>query len=198
MNVGNQGLEVGTPGEITQCLREWREGGRGALERLTQAVYRELRRAAGALMSSETGHTLQPTALVHELYFKLPGVREFDWKSRSQFLSVAANMMRHIIVDHARSRRAAKRGSGSAVEPVFDTPFDDPGMRIDVLLVEEALGRFAAKYPRQAKVVELRFFGGLSVDEAAEVLRESGEDVSLRTVERDWTFARAWLQKAIE
>ena len=154
-----------------------------------------MRRAAGALMNSETENTLQPTALVHELYFKLPGVREFDWKSRSQFLSVAANIVRHIIVDHARSRRAAKRGSGSGGAPIVDTPFDDPGMRIDVLLVEEALERFAAQHPRQAKVVELRFFGGLSVEEAAEVLSESGENVSPRTVERDWTFARAWLER---
>jgi len=186
-----------TPGIITQCLREWRDGDEAALARLTDAVYRELRRLAGAVMSGQAaGRTLQPTVLVHELYFQLPGIRHFDWQSRAQFLNVASRMMRNILVDHARRRLAAKRGGGEA-PAIADPPFEDAAMSVDVLQVHEALDRFGEEYPRQARVVELRFFGGLSVEETSEVLRATGVDSSQRTVERDWTFARAWLEDAI-
>lgn len=183
-------------GVITRCLKDWREGDAGALERLTEEVYNELRRLAGAVMGGQGSPTIQPTALVHELYFKLPGVQHIDWESRAQFLNVAARMMRNILVDHARMRQAAKRG-GDAVAIDVDPPSQDPKLHVDALAIHQALERFSAKYPRQARVVELRFFGGLTADETLDVLNATGEKTSLRTVERDWEFARAWLQNAI-
>jgi RNA polymerase sigma-70 factor, ECF subfamily len=186
------------PGNITQCLQEWRGGDEDALDRLTTAVYRELRRLAGAIMARQSGsRTIQPTALVHELYFHLPGVQHIEWQSRAQFLNVSAKMMRNILVDHARRRHALKRGAGEEGEQV-DVPSFDRATHVDVLLVHEALERFAAQYPRQARVVELRFFGGLTTRETADVLSLAEKECSLRTVERDWTFAKAWLQNAIQ
>lgn len=186
-----------SPGIITRCLQDWRNGDQDALDRLTTAVYRELRRLAGAVMAGQAGkRTIQPTALVHELYFQLPGVQHFDWQSRAQFLNVAAKMMRNILVDHARKRLAAKRGGGEA-PGIAEPRFEDAALSVDVLQVNTALDRFADEYPRQARVVELRFFGGLSVMETSEVLTATGVESSVRTVERDWTFARAWLEDAI-
>ena len=182
---------------MTRFLREWRDGDEDALERLTTEVYRELRRLAASVMRGQARErTIQPTALVHELYFQLPGVRHFDWKSRAHFLNVAAKMMRNILVDHARKRRTAKRG-GELIVAMGDAPADDSAFHIDVLLVNEALDKFTGNYPRQARVVELRFFGGLSVEETCEVIKLTGADSSPRTVERDWSFARAWLEDAI-
>jgi RNA polymerase sigma factor (TIGR02999 family) len=185
------------PGDITRCLQDWREGDEDALSRLTAVVYRELRRLASFLFAAESGdRTLQPTALVHELYLQLPSVQHLDWQSRAQFLSVAAKMMRNILVDHARKRHAAKRGGG--VAPVIVDPrIDDPALKSDVLVINDALDRLGEHYPRQSRVVELRFFGGLTTEETCQVLSATGEECSLRTVERDWTFARAWLQNAI-
>ena len=185
-------------GEITLCLQNWRSGDEAALDRLTTAIYRELHRLARALFAREgEGRTLQPTALVHELYLHLPGVQHIDWQSRAQFLNVAARMMRNILVDHARKRRAMKRGSGS--EPLLVDPGgEDRALRADVLVINDVLDRFSEDYPRQSRVVELRFFGGLTAEETAQVLNCTGVECSLRTVERDWTFARAWLQNAIE
>ena len=185
------------PGDITRCLQDWRGGDEEALSRLTAAVYRELRRLASFLFAAESGgRTLQPTALVHELYLQLPSVQHLDWKSRAQFLSVAAKIMRNILVDHARKRHAAKRGGG--VAPVIvDPQVDDPALKCDVLVINTALDRMSEHYPRQSRVVELRFFGGLTADETCQVLSATGVECSLRTVERDWTFARAWLQNAI-
>ena len=186
-----------TPGAITLCLQDWRSGDEAALDRLTTEVYRELRRLAGSVMNGQAGRrTIQPTALVHELYLRLPGVRDFDWQSRAQFLNVSAKMMRNILVDHARKRQRLKRGGGDSA-PMTDVQVDDASLSVDVLLVHEALDRFSREYPRQAQVVELRFFGGLSVEETSEVLTLGGTECSLRTVERDWTFARAWLEDAI-
>ncbi len=180
---------------ITSLLLRWSNGDEAALPYITDAVYQELRRLAGSIFRQESeGHTLQPTALVHELYLQLPDMQSFDWKSRAQFFSVAARMMRHILVDHARRRNAAKRGGG---EKPITLPDIGKAPNLDVLLVNDALDRFAAEHARQAQVVELRFFGGLTADETAEVLRQQGIDCSLRTVERDWRFARAWLQDAI-
>ncbi|HEX5229574.1 MAG TPA: ECF-type sigma factor, partial [Bryobacteraceae bacterium] len=175
-----------------------RNGDESALSELTTAVYRELHRVAAALFAGEAaGRTLQPTALVHELYLQLPGVQHIDWQSRAQFLNVAAKMMRNILVDHARKRHAAKRGHGW--EPVIvDPAIEDRALRADVLVINDALERFSEVYPRQSRVVELRFFGGLTSEETAQVLSGTGVECSLRTVERDWTFARAWLQNAIE
>jgi len=187
--------DVNGTANITSWLLRWQSGDESALPHITDAVYRELRRLAGALFRQEPeGHTLQPTALVHELYLQLPRMQSFDWKSRAQFFSVAARMMRNILVDNARRRRAAKRGGGEKVDtlPEIGTPFN-----LDLLMVNDALDRFATEYSRQAQVVELRFFGGLTTDETAEALRHQGIECSLRTVERDWRFARAWLQQDI-
>ena len=181
--------------DITNLLLRWRQGDEAALPFITHAVYQELRRMAGAMFRQErVDHTLQPTALVHELYLQLPNMQGFDWKSRAQFYSVAARMMRNILVDHARRRRAGKRGGGEKPITLGDI---GETMSLDVLMVNDALNRFATEHARQAQVVELRFFGGLTADETAEVLKQQGIDCSLRTVERDWRFARAWLQEAI-
>ena len=184
------------PGAITRILKEWRSGDESALSRLAAEVYAELHRLSSAVMGVQSAITIQPTVLIHELYLQLPGVREFDWQSRGQFLNVAARMMRNILVDHARARNALKRGGG-LVAVAEEPSSPDPALQIDVLLVHNALERFAEDYPRQARVVELRFFGGLTAEETAEALRVNGGECSLRTVERDWTFSRAWLQNAI-
>lgn len=184
---------------ITEFLREWQGGDPAALDRLTEAVYSELRRLASYVLSGESGpRSVEPTILVHELYLQLPGVQHFDWKSRAQFMNTAARMMRNILVDHARRRNTAKRGGGLRSDSYADCNIaDSSGTKLSVLAVHEALERFARQFPRQAHVVELRFFGGLSSEETVEVLKESGTESSLRTVERDWSFARAWLQDAI-
>ena len=184
-------------GLMTQYLRDWRGGDEQALARLTAEVYGELRRLAGSVMSKHAaGPIIQPTSLVHELYLQLPHVQDIDWQSRAHFLNVAAKMMRNILVNHARQRNALKRG-GAAVALETDIGVPDRALQIDVILVDRALDQFAETYPRQARVVELRFFGGLTSEETAEVLKAMGIESSLRTVERDWTFARAWLKSAI-
>src|SRR5580700_8382937 len=184
-------------GDITRCLQDWRGGDEEALSRLTAAVYRELRRLASHLFALESGdRTLQPTALVHELYMQLPSVQHLDWQSRAQFLNVAARMMRNILVDHARRRHAAKRGGGAPAIMV-EALVDDPALKADVLVINDAQDRLSEHYPRQSRVVELRFFGGLTNEETCQVLGATGVECSQRTVERDWTFARAWLQNAI-
>jgi RNA polymerase sigma factor (TIGR02999 family) len=186
------------PGLMTQCLQEWRAGDDGALARLASQVYNELRRLAGSvLMRHAETPTVQVTSLVHDLYLQLPDVQGIDWQSRGHFLNVAARMMRNILVDHARRRTALKRGSGAAGF-YTDVGAEDPALQVDVMAVDRALDAFAGSYPRQARVVELRFFGGLTAAETAEVLRATGVESSLRTVERDWTFARAWLKNAIQ
>jgi RNA polymerase sigma factor (TIGR02999 family) len=180
--------------EITQWLVRWREGDEMALRHVTRLVYAELRRLAAAILSSERpGHTLQPTALVHELYTHLSTARGIDWKSRGQFFAISARLMRQILVDYARKRSASKRGNGN-LKPLIEA------MNVlapDVLEVDLALNRLAREHPRQALVVELRFFGGLTAEETVEALRASGDEVSLRTVERDWRFSRAWLQNEL-
>ena len=181
---------------VTKCLLRWRDGDSGALPELTDLVYGELRRLAAVFLKGEaSGHTLQPTALVHELYLHIEGVREMDWTCRAQFFGISARMMRNILVDHARKRKAAKRGSGNVLS--FSECDLEAAGNFDILWVNVALSRFAAKYPRQAQVVELRFFGGLTVEETAEAMKIHFENISLRTVERDWRFARAWLLNEI-
>jgi len=181
---------------ITRLLERWHEGDSEALTRLTGLVYGELRRLAGAFMRGERGdHTLQPTALVHELYVQIESVRAINWQGRAQFYAVAAHMMRKILVDHARRRGAEKRGGGAVVSLENETP--DAARAPDVLMVDAALDRFAVRYPRQAQVMELRFFGGLTTDETVQAMGVQGHDVSLRTVERDWKFSKAWLQNEL-
>ncbi len=180
---------------ITHWLIRWRDGDGQALDRLTRLVYAELRHLAASMLENErSGHTLQATALVHELYLHLDGARDVDWKCRGQFFAISAKMMRRILLDHARKRIAAKR-NGGAIIPLDDEAFTLPGP--DIIEVDTALCRLAELHPRQAAVVELRFFGGLTAEETVEALNASGEEVSLRTVERDWKFSRAWLQSEI-
>ncbi|HJZ98109.1 MAG TPA: sigma-70 family RNA polymerase sigma factor [Candidatus Solibacter sp.] len=182
-------MEQPTPDSVTFWLQQWQAGSDEALERVTQLVYRDLRRLAQKfLVDEDPGHTLQATALVHEFYLRLGSVQEMDWKGRGQFISVAARMMRRILIDHARKRRAAKRGAAPADGFAAGTAPSDP----DVLDVDRALTKLAEEFPRHAQVVELRFFGGLDAPEIARIM-----DLSLRTVERDWQFSKAWLQNEL-
>ena len=184
-------------GLITRHLLDWRSGDPEALNRLTAAIYAELRRLAGAVLNSRSGlDSLQPTELVHELYLELPGLKQIDFEGSGHFFNLAARVMRNILIDHARKRMAARRG-GQPITLRFDSRVTDPAMEMDVLLLNEALDRFAEKYPRQAQVVELRFFGGLTAEETVLAVNGSGGTISLRSVERDWNFAKAWLHNAI-
>jgi RNA polymerase sigma factor (TIGR02999 family) len=179
--------------ETTQLLRAWAGGDRDALERLTPHVYRTLRRIAGRHMRNEhEGQTLQATALVHEAYLELIDITNVDWQHRAHFFAVSAQIMQNILLDRARRRVAAKRG-GNAERVNLDELPDVGGDRTKELIVlDDALNALAKMDPRKARVIELRFFGGLSVEEAAEVLAVSPE-----TVMRDWKFARSWLQAEI-
>ena len=176
--------------ETTQLLRAWADGDRGALEQLTPRVYRTLRRIAGHQMQQErAGHSMQATALVHEAYLELIDVTNVNWQHRAHFFAVSAQIMRHILLDRARRRVAAKRG-GTAERLNLDELPDLSGERArELIALEDALNELVKNDPRKARVVELRFFGGLSVEETAEVLAVSPE-----TVMRDWKFARSWLQ----
>ena len=182
-----------TPGDITLLLAELQAGDAAAESRLVPLVYDELRRLARRYMRAErVDHTLQPTALVHEAYLRLAGQRKTSWQNRAHFFGVAAQLMRRILVDHARARQAEKRG-GSDANVTFDEALVlKPAQNPDVLALDEALMRLAERDPRQSRIVELRFFGGLTEEEIAEVL-----GISPRTVKRDWTVARAWLYKEI-
>jgi len=178
---------------ITRLLKEWSDGDRRALDRLTPLVYEELRhQAARYLRRERPGHTLQTTALINEAYLRLIDAKDVHWQSRAHFFAIAANLMRRILVDHARRRDADKRG-GSQVRVQFDEALavaDETD--VDLLAIDEALDRLAAIDPQQARVVELRFFSGLSVEETAAAL-----GVSAKTVKRDWSVARAWLRREI-
>jgi RNA polymerase sigma factor (TIGR02999 family) len=175
---------------IEELLRAAREGGRGAVDRLLPVVYDELRRMAGDYLRGERqDHTLDATALVHEAYLKLVNQRTGGWGDRKQFFAVASKVMRRILVDHARRRRAAKRGGGRRKTALDDAVASFDERSVDLVAFDEALAKLGAVDDRKSRVVELRFFGGLSVDETAQVL-----DVPLRTVERDWTMAKAWLR----
>lgn len=188
---------VSIPAEaVTLCLRAWQGGDENALRALTDLVYADLRRIASAILNSRGGRDpIQPTELVHELYFELPGLRDLDVGARGHFFSLCARLMRQILVDHARRRNAARRG-GQAVTLRFDSKVSDPALEIDILLIHDALNRLAESYPRHARVVELRFFGGLTVEETVVALEAEGQNTSYRSVQRDWTFARAWLLDA--
>jgi RNA polymerase sigma factor (TIGR02999 family) len=171
---------------VTTLLRAWAQGDETAGERLFPLLYGELRRQAARYMRRERrGHTLQPSGLVHEAYMRLAGAPGLDWHSRAQFFAIAARVMRQVLVDHARRKRAAKR---EGCHVTFDDA-EAPAVPLELLDLEGALEELVALDPRQAKVVELRFFGGLDVDETAEVL-----GLSARTVKREWQTARAWLQ----
>jgi RNA polymerase sigma factor (TIGR02999 family) len=180
-------------GEITVILERIQRGEEQAADRLLPLVYDELRRLAAARMAHEApGVTLQPTALVHEAYLRLASEPATRWENRSHFMAVAARAMRRILVDHARKHRAAKRGSGAARLTIdhLDRPAVGPDDVVDLVTLDDALSRLASIDPRQARIVELRFFGGLSVDDTAAIL-----SASTRTVKRDWQLARAWLKR---
>jgi len=158
---------------------------------LLERVYETLRRIAiGQLRGERAGHTLQPTALVNEAYLRLVGQREIDWRDRSHFFGLAAVTMRRILVDHARRRQAKKRGAEEQAPLTIVTGKEEA---VDLLDLDRALVRFAERFPRQAKVVEMRYFSGLEFEHVALAL-----DLSPRTVKRDWTFARAWLSAALQ
>jgi RNA polymerase sigma factor (TIGR02999 family) len=183
---------------VTDWLVKWSQGDESALEKLTPYVYEEMRRLAkGYLRNERPDHTLQATALVHEAYLRLQDVSGVEWKHRGQFVAVAAQMMRRILVDHARKHSAQKRGGGEIKLPLSRAARTPVKSDVDLVALDEALMRLAEEYPRQAQVVELLFFGGLSAQESADVLSASGVEISLRTVERDWRFARAWLHQEI-
>jgi len=185
--------------DITGLLMAWRAGDEGALNDLLPIVYGELRRQARHVLRREVaGHTLQPTALVHEAYLRLIDQRRAHWESRTQFFAVAAQMMRRILVDHARTRRRAKRGGGATQVTLPDVSAgegpraDGDAMRVDTLDLDEALTRFAVLDPNKARLVELRYFAGLSIPESAAAL-----GVSPATVGREWAVARAWLRREL-
>jgi len=182
---------TGSKGEVTALLNRIKDGDREAAAELVPRVIGELRRLARHYMRNErVGHTLQPTALVNEAYLRLADYRQMDWKSRSHFFGVAAAVMRQVLIDYARRHRAGKRGGRLQSIPLEEAgELLSPEQSREVLQVHEALERLTTLNARHAKVVELRYFGGLSVEETAEVL-----GVAAITVKRDWALARAWLR----
>ncbi|MGH9529575.1 MAG: sigma-70 family RNA polymerase sigma factor [Terriglobales bacterium] len=184
------GLMVGETISVTLLLKAWSGGNQEALEALTSRVYLELRRMAAKYMRNErSGDSLQATALVHEVFLRLVEVDNVSWQDRAHFFAVSANMMRRILVDRARAKHMAKRGKGAIHVNFDDAPEIASGSRSrEMVAVDDALNELAEIDPRKAKVIELRFFGGLSVEETAEVLK-----ISPQSVMRDWKMARAWL-----
>jgi RNA polymerase sigma factor (TIGR02999 family) len=184
--------------DVTQLLQAWRQGDAAALNSLMPLVYRELHTIAARYLSRERrGHTLQSTALVNEAFMRLVGQQRVDWQNRAHFFGIAASQMRRILVDHARKTHADKRGGANTPLPLDDAtdapaPAFGPGL-VDALALDRALKELETLDPIQGRVVELRFFGGLTVEEAAEVL-----DISPTTVKREWTMAKAWLLRALE
>ena len=187
-----EAAETGGAGEVTRLLAAWRAGETEATERLFAVVYAELGRlAARQLRGERPAHTLQTTDLVHEAYLRLAGQERADWKNRGQFFAVAAMAMRRILVDHARRRRAAKRGEGIEPSPL-DAVVVGVESSIDLVELDRALDKLEVIEPREARIVELRFFAGLSVPDVARSL-----GLSESTVERDWAMARAWLRREL-
>jgi RNA polymerase sigma-70 factor, ECF subfamily len=179
---------MGEATDITGLLVALGEGEEGARTRLAEAVYDQLRRLArGFLRRERPDHSVPPTALVHDVFLKLVDQRRVHWRNRAQFFAIAAHAMRRILVDHARARLARKRGAGARV-PLSDVAPALEGPDVDVLALDVALEKLSERYPRQGQLVELRFFGGLTVEETAAVL-----GVAPITVKRDWALARAWL-----
>lgn len=186
--------------DVTQLLIKWGEGDQKALDDLMPLVYSELRRLARSYLRRErAGHTLQPTALVNEAYLKLIDQKNARWANRAQFYGVAAQLMRRILVDHARQHRAAKRGGSNQERLSITSAAQLGGKRlstepaIDLLALHEALEELTTLDPQQGRIVELKFFGGLSIEETAEVM-----GIGHATVERDWKMARAWLRRKLE
>lgn len=181
------------PSQFTKLLQGWRGGDRKALDALLPLVYDELRRLAHRHLRNERpDHTLQSTALVHEVYFRLVGQDLPEWEGRAHFFAIAAHLMRQILVDYARRHRASKRGSGVCMLTLDDAVALPLRKDVDVVALDDALNTLAGVDPRQSRVVELRFFAGLSLEETSEVM-----GIATATVQRDWTAARAWLHREI-
>jgi RNA polymerase sigma factor (TIGR02999 family) len=184
------------PDDVTRLLHEWRNGSREALDRLIPLVYAELRAQAARYLSRErSNHTLQTTALVHEAYVRLVDQHSVQWQNRAHFFAIAAQLMRRILVDDARHRLRDKRGAGVIPDVVDDLPIAAPAGAVDAvdaLALDRALQELEKLDPEQARIVELRFFGGLTLEETATVL-----DVSPATVKREWAIAKGWLYRAL-
>jgi RNA polymerase sigma factor (TIGR02999 family) len=187
-------MPTASPGRVTHLLRAWSDGDSQALDHLLPLVEAELRRLARGYMSRERrDHTLQPTALVNEAFIRLAGAQNFRWQDRAHFFGICARLMRRVLVDYARSRGFQKRGARAERIPVHEVSLPAPEPPVDIVALDFALEALAAKDERKCRIVELRFFGGLSVDETAEVLR-----VSPDTVKRDWRMAKLWLLRQLE
>ena len=178
---------------MSRLLREWSAGDRGALDQLIPEVYDELHRLAQAYLSRERpGQTLQPTALVNEAYLKLAAEHGMEWQGRAHFIGVAARLMRFVLVDYCRSKRYQKRGGGARRVTLDDNVPDPRDRGAELLALDRALEKLEAQDPRKSRIAELRYFGGLSVEETAEAL-----SISVATVMREWRLARAWLQREL-
>jgi RNA polymerase sigma factor (TIGR02999 family) len=185
---------MGTPGEVTRLLQDWSDGRREALDQLLPLVYDELRRLAHSYLARERpDHTLQTTALVHEAYLKLIDQRSVNWQNHGQFFAISARAMRRILLDSARRRTSAKRGSGGTKISLDEAAtISGKTANESLLALDMALQELEKVDPQQGKIVELRYFGGLTIEETAEVLKSSPA-----TVKREWTMARAWLYQAM-
>jgi RNA polymerase sigma factor (TIGR02999 family) len=182
---------MNTSTEVTQLLCLWSGGDRAALESLMDVVYPELRHLAHAYLRRERpGHTLQSTALVHEAYLRLIDQKSVTWQNRAHFFGIAAHMMRRILVDHARGRQASKRGAGISLLTLDEAVAGSSPRALDLLALDQALESLARIDPQQSRIVELRFFAGLSIEETAEV-----QKISSATVKREWAIAKAWLYR---
>jgi RNA polymerase sigma factor (TIGR02999 family) len=180
--------------QITERLIAWNSGDTAALDDVISAVYKELRRMADRYLRLERpNHTLQPTALVHEAYLRLVDQTQVNWQNRAHFFGVAAQMMRRILVDHARTKQRDKRGGAAKRMSLEEVENLSAGQSVDLVALDEALESLTEIDPRKSRVVELRFFGGLSIEETGEVL-----NVSPQTVMRDWKLAKAWLYQEIK
>lgn len=189
-----------SPQTVTQWLLKWHGGDESALNELSELVYEDLHRMAqGYLRHERPDHTLQATALVHEAYLQLHDLQHLDWKNRAHFIGVVAQVMRHVLVDHARERAAQKRGGNAVKLPITRAERVIGQSELDMVELNEGLEKLAAESPRKAKAVELHYFGGLSAKEIAEVMSADGDSISQRTVENDLKIARAklhgWLSR---
>jgi RNA polymerase sigma-70 factor, ECF subfamily len=194
MNSGQEGVSPAAQHDVTRLLRAWGAGDESALKHLMPLVYRELHRLAGRYMAAEQpGQTLQTTALVHEVYLRLVDVRNVDWQDRAHFYALCARLMRRILIDFARSRTYQKRGGGATHVELDEALTVSAVAGSELLAVDDALQRLSAVDPRKSQVVELRFFGGLTVEETAAALKVSPE-----TVMRDWRLAKAWLTRELD
>ncbi len=176
---------------VTALLAAWHGGDRAAYDQVVEALYAELRRAAARQLGGRRGETLQPTALVHEAFLRLIGSHKVDWQGRAHFLGAAAGVMRHVLIDHARSRKADKRGGGATHVTLGDVHGSAPAL-VEVIALDTALTKLARLDEVKARIVELRYLAGLTVEEAAEAL-----SLSPATVKRHWSFAKAWLAREL-